>query len=174
MRGLVEAGVFYLVVGGIFFLAYEVLVRFALFSAWIVRDIALEILKSLLQVDGILIGFTGLVCVHMFTTIQSYFGALREASSLSATSAEGVRLHMDRHRKLSGRRSSGAQATVGTILAFLLSILFGVGAMSYAPPDTTIPGAYVHVSSMTLYWTLSWMFTGVAGIFWLIYLSTRS
>jgi len=86
----------------------------------------------------------------VFQTIQSQ---LREAKSSIRTGPE-----------LLDRQSNVGWPTDLAMFSFILSIISGLGAVSFAKAD---------VMPYQFHWPLAWMLEGIMGIFALIWLSTR-
>jgi hypothetical protein len=133
------------------------------FFATVNVEIGLEICRAVIDVDGALIGFAGLIAVYALSAMQSRLDAL-SARSVSPESELGKAL-LDKQAEIASRRSNVVRVTGLTMLLFFSSIMAALSAMSYVS-DKTDP--------MHFYPTTAWMFYGISAIALLLYLIAKS
>jgi hypothetical protein len=155
-----KALVFYAVVGLIFYLVYELLLVWHFFSASIPHDVALEMFRGLMEVEGVLIGFVGLIATFALTDVRSMLDRLPKEESVTR---EALEARLQIVKKFMDRRSAIVRTTGITIIVLIGSIIFALGWMSYLSGNA---GAhYFFIPILFLLW-------GIAGMLWLLLLTT--
>lgn len=153
IKAVVQASLILLAVGWIFYVVSLLVETRQVFQATMEREVGLEILRALIEVDGVLLGFAGLIAVYSLSEMHSRIRDFSWPQYLSARD------------KFVGRKSSIAWLTALTVLAFALSILSALGAMSRLQNSA---------QSGEFYWTLSFMFQGMAAILAIVYVTNLS
>lgn len=158
--GLLQALVFYAAVGLIFYFAYELLLVRHFFSPSIPHDVALEMFRGLMEVEGVLIGFVGLIAIFALTDVRSMLDRLpREVPP----SREEFQARVEIVKKVTDRRSAIVRTTGITIIVLIGSIIFALGWMSYLSGNANAD--YFFLPILMMLW-------GIAGMLWLLSLTT--
>ena len=167
LKGLGKALVFYGVVFAVFYLCLFLLSLISvggyyLLNPWIKGEVAIDMLKAVINVDTALIGFTGIIAVY----------GLREISR-TIDKARGTLFASPEHKEeLESWQTNFVWLLLATVLMFAASILFSLQSMSYATTcvrvDNVVKCSIVdpQLSSRFL-WPLYTMFLGMAGILWI-------
>ena len=166
LKGLGKALMFYGVVFAVFYLSLFLLSSvsvwgYYLLNPWIKGEVAIEMLKVVVNVDTALIGFTGIIAVY----------GLREISR-TVEKAGGSPYTMIHLEKLESWRTNFVWLLLATVIIFAASILFSLQSMSYATScglaDNVIKCSIVDPQSSSRFlWPLYAMFLGMAGILWI-------
>jgi hypothetical protein len=121
---------------------YLLNVYFGLFPTTISATLSLEILKILIQADGFLIGFTGIVFAQMFWAIHNQQANIQK-SILEQPFAPSEKVTSDiREYYLEAferKRKSMIIVMFAIIMLFLISILLSVSGMAQTESNTTMP-----------------------------------
>ena len=121
---------------------------------------ALEILRGIVQVDGVLIGFVGLIATYLLTDIRRMYHGLPGIPSTE----EREKKREQAVEKLESHRSNTLFLTAVTIGSMVLSILSALQSMSYLE-------SYVVIERFS--WPLLFMIYGTGTTLLLLVLATR-
>jgi hypothetical protein len=147
------------VVGLIYYLAYELLMVWHVFSASIAHDVALEMFRGIMEVEGVLIGFVGLIATYALSDVR----AMIDRQPKESGSVETFRARMIINEKLMDRRSAIVRTTGITVLVLVGSIIFALGWMSYVSGNASAD--YFFLPILIMLW-------GIGGMVWLLWLTT--
>ena len=161
--GLGKALLFYGVIFGILYSCQALLQQMYFLNPWMKGEIAIDMLKAIINVDGALIGFIGIIAVY----------GLREVSRTIERAQQVLQAWQKHKDRLESWQTNFLYLLSMTVLALAASILYSLQSISYA----TLCGAVDNqlkclvldaVSSSYFVLPLDGMFLGMAGIVWII------
>jgi hypothetical protein len=135
-------GVLYL----IFYFGY--LLLSTLINSEIEPKLAVQMLTAVIGLDGVLIGFVGVIGVYV----------LSEVSRTVEKSGVGYYYNMEMYESW---RTNNMYLLALAVLAFAASVLFSLQSMSYIVPTKTVP-------NLSLLLVIDPMLLGIVGILWII------
>jgi len=164
LTGLLKALLFYAVVLAILYFCSWLLGEWKLLNPLMKGEVAIDMLKAVINVDSALIGFTGVISV---------FG-LREISRTIERARGRPRLSKKDEGKLEAWQTNFQWTLLLTVLMFAASILASLGSISYTTSCTVLDNVVKCIvfdpqSSSSFLLPLYAMFLGIAGTVWVVW-----
>lgn len=159
IKGFVQLGVIIGVITAVFNWTWDALGSGLIFSHNMRPETSLEILRAIMQVDGVLIGFIGLMATFILADIRQTYHSLERWEQKREQTIQ----------RLESRRFASRTLTGIAILLMIGSILFTLHSMSqfgsFSAGDVSVAEAF--------FAPLCLMFYGIGALFLLLTTSTE-